>query len=171
LEQQRIFGDIVKPYSFTIPDYQRAYSWGEKQLIPFINDILEYYAKNDDQSEDKNYYLGNYILEGKAGSNKYEIIDGQQRISTVYLFLLVCKHLKKDCNYYKQINLIPLSYDKDGLNVIKNILETSCENINNQLTELLEDTTTKTMSFVRMLEAVKLFLDCFSEEKITEIGN
>jgi hypothetical protein len=165
LEQQRTFGDIVKPYSFTIPDYQRAYSWGEKQLIPFINDILEYYAKNDDKSEDKNYYLGHYILEGKAGSNEYEIIDGQQRISTVYLFLLVCKHLKKDCNYYKQINLIPVSYDKDGLNVIINILETSCENINNQLTELIEDTTTKTMSFVRMLEAVKLFLDCFSGEK------
>lgn len=165
MEQQRTFGDIVKPYSFTIPDYQRAYSWGEKQLIPFINDILEYYAKNDDKSEDKNYYLGHYILEGKAGSNEYEIIDGQQRISTVYLFLLVCKHLKKDCNYYKQINLIPVSYDKDGLNVIINILETSCENINNQLTELIEDTTTKTMSFVRMLEAVKLFLDCFSGEK------
>lgn len=165
MEQQRTFGDIVKPYSFTIPDYQRAYSWGEKQLIPFISDILEYYAKNDDKSEDKNYYLGHYILEGKAGSNEYEIIDGQQRISTVYLFLLVCKHLKKDCNYYKQINLIPVSYDKDGLNVIINILETSCENINNQLTELIEDTTTKTMSFVRMLEAVKLFLDCFSGEK------
>lgn len=166
MEQQKTFGEIIKPYFFTIPDYQRAYSWGEKQLIPFINDILEYYDKtNDLKSDDKNYYLGHYILEGEAGSNNYEIIDGQQRISTVYLFLLVCNHLKKSCEYYKQINLTPVSYDKDGLNIIINTLETSGENINIKLTELLSDTKTKTMSFIRMVEAVKLFIDSFSGEK------
>ncbi|OAB25321.1 Protein of unknown function [Flavobacterium fryxellicola] len=166
MEQQKTFGEIIKPNWFTIPDYQRAYSWGEKQLIPFINDILEYYDKTDDvESENKNYYLGHYILEGKAQSNEYEIIDGQQRISTVYLFLLVCKHFKKDCNYYKQINLTPVSYDKDGLNVIINTLEASGENIKIKITELLNDTRTKTMSFVRMLEAVKLFIDSFTGEK------
>jgi hypothetical protein len=166
MNQQKTFGEIIKPYSFTIPDYQRAYSWGEKQLIPFINDILEYYDRNDyDESDNKSYYLGHYILEGKAGSNEYEIIDGQQRISTVYLFLLVCKHLKKDCEYYKQINLIPVSYDKEGLNIIINILETGGGNINKKLTELLDNTRTKTMSFVRMLEAVQLFIDAFSGHK------
>lgn len=166
MEQPKTFGEIIKPFSFTIPDYQRAYSWGEKQLIAFVNDILEYYAKTDDeQSDNKNYYLGHYILEGKNGQAKYEIIDGQQRISTVYLFLLVCKHLKKDCDYYKQINIVPVSYDKDGLNVIINTLETSGSNINIRLTELLNDTETKTMSFVRMLDAVRLFIDCFSEGK------
>jgi len=157
---------IIKPFSFTIPDYQRAYSWGEKQLIAFTNDILEYYAKtDDDESENKNYYLGHYILEGKNRLNEYEIIDGQQRISTVYLFLLVCKHLKKDCDYYKQINLVPVSYDKDGLNVLIKTLETSDININERLTELSKDEGTKTMSFIRMLDAVKLFIDCFSGEK------
>lgn len=165
MEQQKTFGEIIKPFSFTIPDYQRAYSWGEKQLIAFVNDILEYYAKtDDDQSENKNYYLGHYILEGKTGLKEYEIIDGQQRISTVYLFLLVCKHLKKDCDYYKQINLRPVSYDRDGLNLLIHTLETSGINISERLKELSNDTQTKTMSFVRMLEAVKLFIDCFSGE-------
>jgi len=164
LEQQKPFGEIIKTYHFKIPDYQRAYSWGEKQLIPFINDILEYYTETDlVKSENKNYYLGHYILEGKSGSYDYEIIDGQQRITTVYLFLIVCKHLK-DSDYYKLINLTPVSYDKEGLNTIINILETSDENICVKLTELLSETKIKTMSFIRMLDAVNLFVNSFLGE-------
>ncbi|MFG4004626.1 GmrSD restriction endonuclease domain-containing protein [Flavobacterium aquidurense] len=163
MEQQKTFGEIIKSKYFKIPDYQRAYSWGEKQLIPFINDILEYYTKNEGfRSENKNYYLGHYILERNYNFNEYEIIDGQQRITTIYLFLIACNYIKKDCNYYKKINLTPVSYDVEGFKAIIKTLETNTKNIDLAWKELLDNIPVKTMSFIRMVEAVRLFIDSFS---------
>ena len=61
-QDHETFGEFVKKYKFVIPDYQRAYSWGERQLLPFINDILEHIDDNNDPSDDTKYYLGHYIL-------------------------------------------------------------------------------------------------------------
>ena len=121
-EKPNTFGELIKDYSFVIPDYQRAYCWGEKQLNPFINDILEHCDDNDNSSDDTTYYLVHYILENSKESDKFEIVDGQQRISTVYLFLLVCGYLKEE-NYINEINFIPVSYDLLGLDEIKTILD------------------------------------------------
>ncbi|TDD74631.1 DUF262 domain-containing protein [Flavobacterium caseinilyticum] len=158
-EKQNTFGEFVKKYSFVIPDYQRAYSWGEKQLIPFINDILEHCDDNDDSLDDTTYYLGHYILENSKGSNEFEIVDGQQRISTVYLFLLVCGYLQEE-NYINKISFKPVSYDLLGLDEIKNILsKNNCVDI--ELDNLLKSS--KTSSLKRMIEAVTLFKKAFSD--------
>lgn len=76
-----------------VPDYQRAYSWdttkegtkeGIKQVNQFFIDI-ENYIKNPGKS---NYYLGHFLFEKKA-ENKYAVIDGQQRLTTVIIYLSV----------------------------------------------------------------------------------
>lgn len=160
------FETFIRGYSFCIPDYQRAYAWGKKQLNPFVNDILEYCDDNGDYSDDKNYYLGHFILEeSKEDSSLVEIIDGQQRISTIYLFLLVCSYFSKDNEHHQQINFSPVSYDKKGLNSIKTILENG-DDVKSKLEELL--TTEKTMSLERMVNAVNLFIDTFDNRKLEE---
>jgi len=68
----------------TIPDYQRIYSWEEKNVIRLLDDIANY--------TDKVYHLGTIILYKKEiddeNENKYEIVDGQQRLVTLTLLLL-----------------------------------------------------------------------------------
>ncbi|MDU1228907.1 MAG: DUF262 domain-containing HNH endonuclease family protein [Clostridium sp.] len=68
---------------FKIPEYQRAYAWEEKQLHDFIEDI-----KN--QREDKNYFFGTILFQevgSKSNFEVIEIVDGQQRITTLIIFL------------------------------------------------------------------------------------
>lgn len=66
---------------YIIPLYQRAYAWEDKQLIQLIDDIWDV----PDVPNDANYYLGSLIV-SKQG-NKYEVVDGQQRLTSLYLLL------------------------------------------------------------------------------------
>lgn len=63
---------------YTIPLYQRAYAWEDKQLIQFVEDI-------SDVSDDANYYIGSLIVSRQG--NKFEVVDGQQRLTSLYLIL------------------------------------------------------------------------------------
>lgn len=68
---------------FRIPEYQRAYAWENKQLSDFIDDF-----KN--QKVDKDYFFGTILFQevGKKGAyDIIEIVDGQQRITTLIIFL------------------------------------------------------------------------------------
>ena len=64
--------------NYVIPLYQRAYAWEDKQLIQLVEDI-------SDVSEDANYYIGSLIVSKQNG--KYEVVDGQQRLTSLYLLL------------------------------------------------------------------------------------
>lgn len=70
---------------YIIPLYQRAYSWEKKEIVKLIEDISDFDA-------DK-YYLGTLIVHKRE--NEYEVIDGQQRLTTLYM---ISKILEKDCN-------------------------------------------------------------------------
>lgn len=63
--------------NYQIPIYQRDFEWGDEEISQLIEDI------ND--IEDNNYYLGSLIVYTKG--SVYEIIDGQQRLTTLYLLL------------------------------------------------------------------------------------
>ena len=65
----------------TIPTYQRAYVWGTNEWEDFYNDIL-----NIIKLDFKPHFMGTLLL--KKGTTSYEIIDGQQRLITLSLFLM-----------------------------------------------------------------------------------
>lgn len=69
--------------TYTIPIYQRNYAWRVEQIEQLISDICD--AKADEQD---GYFLGNLIVtkRGTKGLD-YEVIDGQQRLTTLYLIL------------------------------------------------------------------------------------
>ncbi|PKC77896.1 GmrSD restriction endonuclease domain-containing protein [Bifidobacterium longum] len=69
---------------YIIPLYQRAYAWEDKQLVQLIEDI-------NDVAEDSNYYIGSLIVSKQFG--RYEVVDGQQRLTSLYL-LLNCLGIK-----------------------------------------------------------------------------
>ena len=69
--------------TFTIPTYQRAYSWEEAQLHTFLEDLLEHHSVGQNNP----YCYGNVLLETISENKKYEIIDGQQRMTTISIFI------------------------------------------------------------------------------------
>ena len=68
---------------YVIPRYQRAYAREEKEIEQLIDDIC------DDNDPKRDYYIGSLIVaRRKAGDGvEYEVIDGQQRLTTIYLLL------------------------------------------------------------------------------------
>lgn len=66
---------------YVIPRYQRAYAWEDKEIVQLIDDI------NDiDLSE--NYYIGSLVVSKIQGKPEvYEVVDGQQRLTTLFLLL------------------------------------------------------------------------------------
>ncbi len=74
------FFDSTQRY-FIIPVYQRAYSWEKREWQTFLDDLKE-------QIEgDNNYFFGNILLEQIKEGIEYDIIDGQQRLVTLTIFM------------------------------------------------------------------------------------
>ena len=74
-------GDIT----YEIPVYQRNYAWEEDQIRTLVQDIYDAF-KATPQKE--SYYIGTLVTFDK-GDKVYEVIDGQQRLTTIYLLLKV----------------------------------------------------------------------------------
>lgn len=74
---------------FLIPDYQRPYAWSEDQCQTLWDDLFEFAFPNDNAEQfniNEEYYLG-AIVTYKNEDGQSEIIDGQQRITTLMLLL------------------------------------------------------------------------------------
>ncbi|QBR91857.1 DUF262 domain-containing protein [Nocardioides euryhalodurans] len=70
---------------YTVPIYQRNYAWGAQQIEQLIGDVHDALADGDD-----GYFLGNLIVTRRPGREAdYEVIDGQQRLTTLYLLLTI----------------------------------------------------------------------------------
>lgn len=78
-------------YSFFIPSYQRGYRWAEKQVEELLEDIWAFAVNPPKQDEGKMrpfYCLQPIVVKQKNGkADEWEVIDGQQRLTTVYLIL------------------------------------------------------------------------------------
>jgi len=84
---KRLFED--KKSDFLIPDYQRPYAWSQDECQTLWEDIFEFAFPDQDSSKfnsDEEYYLGP-IVTFKNNDGKLEIIDGQQRLTTLMLLL------------------------------------------------------------------------------------
>ena len=100
-------------YNFVIPSYQRGYRWDEIQVKDLLNDIYEFNQNNNEGF----YCLQPLVLKKisdekklnelgfKYKNNVYEVIDGQQRLTTIYLIL---KYLKSIFN--NNINMYSITY-------------------------------------------------------------
>ena len=74
---------------FVVPDYQRAYAWDREICETLWLDLINFF---DDSKANKqeNYYLGAIVTyQSKEAENEIEIIDGQQRITSLFLLLRV----------------------------------------------------------------------------------
>ena len=88
--------------------FQREYSWGEKHIEELVTDLtstfLNEYTPSDKREQGENYnnyYLGPFVVSSKDG--KRSIIDGQQRLTSLTLFLIYLHNLQKELGYKEKI--------------------------------------------------------------------
>jgi len=94
-------------YSFFIPSYQRGYRWTDTQVIQLLKDVWDF-AKNPPQQEqgkDKPFYCLQPIVVKKRNEKEWEVIDGQQRLTTIYLILKNLENqIERDQKNFSQIS-------------------------------------------------------------------
>jgi uncharacterized protein with ParB-like and HNH nuclease domain len=77
---------------FFIPSYQRGYRWQEEEVKALLDDIKEFFAKNPKEGDF--YCLQPLVV--KKDKEQYRVIDGQQRLTTIYLILTYLKEVLLD---------------------------------------------------------------------------
>lgn len=103
-----------KNKKFIIPEYQRPYAWSDEQIQVLFDDLVEY-TINDSEST---YFLGT-IVAYENDDQEQEIIDGQQRITTLFLLLRAVysklEHsLEKEAIYLRS-QIEPAIWEQDDL--------------------------------------------------------
>lgn len=72
---------------YVVPDYQREYVWNEEDVRAFADDIYnEFYGPKGDLIPEVEYFIGSTVV-CRNRNGTYDLIDGQQRMTTIYLFL------------------------------------------------------------------------------------
>lgn len=83
---RELYMDSQDAVTYMIPIYQRNYAWEQDEITALINDVHDSAAKE----KNKPYYIGTLVTY-KRGDNVYEVIDGQQRLTTIYIILKALK--------------------------------------------------------------------------------
>ncbi len=94
---------LLKEQKFTIDYFQREYRWQEKHIKLFVEDLTTTFLKSynhehkrADVANYQSYYLGPVVFSVNPENGKKSIIDGQQRITSITLFLIFLNHLQKN---------------------------------------------------------------------------
>ncbi|MBX5808166.1 DUF262 domain-containing protein [Pseudomonas aeruginosa] len=97
---------------YIVPDYQREYVWTDKEVHQLLEDIGE----QIDTGTTREYFIGTVLVSPTEQKNHYEVIDGQQRLTTFFLLLCALKHLFQGEPQRQMLSgLISTSYvDSDG---------------------------------------------------------
>ena len=77
----------LKKLKFEIPFYQRAYSWEKKDIEKLVNDT----------NARSRHYLGNIVV--KKNDDKFIVIDGQQRLTTIYIIFMALQEKPFELDY------------------------------------------------------------------------
>ena len=160
------FKEMVIEKEIYVPNYQRAYSWevakeGEKkkrQADLFLEDVM-----NNVENEAKvkeNFYLGNFLYE--SDGEKFAIIDGQQRLTTIIILLSVLNKLLKneklkDIINFNNIKFSTVEYDNEEFQ--KYIFSNELDKFNNLKDFRESRIITNTESIRRVIEAYLYFKD------------
>lgn len=76
-------------FDYVIPSYQRPYAWTPVQAGELFSDLYDFYSKED---KEDTYFLGSIVLIKEEGKPNAEVIDGQQRLTTLTILLAALTH-------------------------------------------------------------------------------
>lgn len=128
--------DCFKECFYIVPDYQREYVWTDKEVNQLLKDIDEQVETESTRA----YFIGTVLVSPTKQKNHYEVIDGQQRLTTFFLLLCALRHLFQGTPQEATLNsLLSTSYtDSDGETRTSLKLEPRYENADEVITKLVE---------------------------------
>lgn len=97
----------LSEYSFYIPSYQRGYRWTDLEVLDLLNDIFDFKPREIPGTDDKTWYCLQPIVIKNIDDGRLEVIDGQQRLTTLYLILY---YLNQDFVEAKRDKIYSIDY-------------------------------------------------------------
>lgn len=85
--------------TFRIPHYQRGYRWEAQEVTELLDDLWGF-EKTSNKGE---FYCLQPIVLKKNDKDGYDVLDGQQRLTTLYLLLVYLEDKRKEDNFNQQI--------------------------------------------------------------------
>src|SRR5206468_12437690 len=73
---------LTEQICYEIPPYQRPYSWEKENVQQLLDDIWEAY-----EAQESEYFIGSLITIEREKDRRYDVVDGQQRLTTLNLVL------------------------------------------------------------------------------------
>lgn len=83
-EERTISNILTEQICYKIPPYQRPYSWEKENVQQLLDDIWDAYTDGD---REKEYFIGSLITIEREKDRRYDVVDGQQRLTTLNLIL------------------------------------------------------------------------------------
>lgn len=129
IEQKSVRDIINEKVNFIVPSYQRGYRWDEINVTDLLDDLLEFMQ---DGSSGKFYCLQPLVVK-KIGTNQYNVIDGQQRLTTIFIILKYLEKLLEDENDIKEIYTINYETREGSQEFLKEIASKTQEDSNENI--------------------------------------
>jgi uncharacterized protein with ParB-like and HNH nuclease domain len=116
--------DVLNERKYTVDYFQREYSWEQKHIEQLVTDLtstfLDVYEEGDSRTSVQhynNYYLGPFVVSSRDGMKS--IIDGQQRLTSLTLFLIFLNNLQKELGGKESIEPLVFSekYGQKSFNI------------------------------------------------------
>ena len=116
--------EVLNERKYTVDYFQREYSWEQKHIEQLITDLtstfLDVYTEGDPRTaveQYNKYYLGPFVVSSKEGMKS--IIDGQQRLTSLTLFLIYLNNLQKELGGKEAIEPLVFSekYGEKSFNI------------------------------------------------------
>lgn len=128
--------EAFKQCYYLVPDYQREYVWKEKEVTRLLEDI----TNEMDGNGETEYFIGTIIVSPTNQADHFEVIDGQQRLTTFFLLLCAIKSILDDQKQKHSIDQLIMSLDDDlnGEPVMTLRLEPRYENAIEIISKIIE---------------------------------
>ena len=160
-------GDLFKSF-YVVPDYQREYVWEERQVEQLLQDLIDEYSFGSDKGSSE-YFIGSIVVCSKDGGI-FELIDGQQRITTIFLlFCAIRDHLQNIAPGSSietiKSHIASMDVDREGEDVFRYRVQLQYEDSYGVLEKIAgssakpEDLPQKTRSVTNILNAYSLIRD------------
>ena len=93
---------LIFQYRYTVPKFQREYSWIDEHVEEFMDDLIQHLKDN----KNEHYFFGSIYLCKTKEKNTWIVVDGQQRLATTMIFLVVVRDLFMEYGAYDDADKI-----------------------------------------------------------------
>jgi raw score 3.25 len=153
IEQRSVRDIIDKKINFNVPAYQRGYRWNKLNVTDLLDDLLEFMQ---DDSSGKFYCLQPLVVK-KIDKNRYNVIDGQQRLTTIFIILKYLENLLREKNGIDEIYTLCYETRKDSKDFLQNIASKT------------QDESNQNMDYFCMYQAYEAIKSWFENKNASEL--